>query len=672
MTNPTIDKPPRIEVEDLDLLEKRRKKQRKKLGLKALLGKGPAENRIYRHLLGYVRPYRSVLAVALVLAALAGMFKGLQVLMLEQVLRPILEAAVPRSGVQSAVDVVLALEGVDAPAEGWTAPLVRAWSTVTAVMQAALVAAGAWWSTLTAGQRLGGAIGSFFGLVLLAEVMRYSQRMITRRVALEIVRNLRFDVFAKLMQLSLRFFHKNPSGRLMSRVTNDLSNLGGILVDIMVIYLTDLFSVLTLMVFLYWKAGWVVTAALGVGFACIVPAQRIAKRIRRKEHDNLRKMGNVFESLSEVLSAQKIVKAFGAEEHELARFRRLNDDYTEGRMKIAMLRARTGPMMEIIGGAGVAVILWFGGMVVIGGEMDGAEFFTIILLITTLIGSLRRLGEANTKVQSGIASADRVATVLYTEAEIVDRPGAVALDAVREGIRFEDVSYSYDPDHPVLRGISFDLPRGHSLGIVGPTGSGKSTISDLLPRFFDPDRGRVIVDGRDVRDYSIESLRDKIAMVTQDSVLFRDTVAANIAYARPDTPREDIERVAQAAFAHEFILKMPQGYDTVVGERGVTLSGGERQRIAIARALLCDAPILILDEATSALDSQAEEVVQRAIERLKQGRTTITIAHRLSTVRDCDSILVISEGEILERGSHAELIASGGLYARLYATQMGS
>jgi subfamily B ATP-binding cassette protein MsbA len=380
-------------------------------------------------------------------------------------------------------------------------------------------------------------------------------------------------------------------------------------------------------------------------------------------------MGTLYNSIGEVLSAQKIVKAYGAEAHEAERFRRINDDWTQARMKAIAIKTRTGPMVELAGACGLGLIVWFGGLRVINGTWNAAEFMAILLVLVKLIGSMRRLGMLNNRVQTGIASADRVSTVLFAKREIVDEPGADELTSVDGGIELRSVSFGYDPGQPVLHDISFQVPRGGSLAIVGPTGSGKSTISDLLPRFFDPEQGVVMISGRDIRDYTVESLRRNIAIVTQDTILFQDTIAANIAYARPETPMEKIIEAAKAAHAHDFIMATPDGYETFVGERGMTLSGGERQRVAIARALLRDAPILVLDEATSALDSKAEKVVQGAIDTLKHGRTTVTIAHRLSTIRDADQILVIAEGRIAERGTHAKLLAAGGLYAEMWNAQ---
>jgi ABC-type multidrug transport system fused ATPase/permease subunit len=308
-------------------------------------------------------------------------------------------------------------------------------------------------------------------------------------------------------------------------------------------------------------------------------------------------------------------------------------------------------------------------MQVIRNEWARADLMAVIFLLVQAVAAMRRLGDTNSKLHSGLSSADRVATVLYSEPEFVDAPDAIDIQGLQRDLVYDKVSYDHDPEHPVLRDISFRLPKGRTLALVGHTGSGKTTLADLLPRFYEVDEGAIQIDGVDIRRLRIASLRDQIALVTQDTLLFRDTVANNIAYGREGTTREEIERVARAANAHDFILRLPQGYDTEIGERGTKLSGGERQRISIARALLKDAPILILDEATSALDTASEAVVQQAINNLKAGRTTIVIAHRLSTIREADQILVLDRGRIAERGTHQELLARGGIYAEMINIQ---
>lgn len=645
---------PRIEVEDLDVIEKRRSKTRRSSLWRALRGQTDDETRIYRELAGYARPYWPALVLALVMSNVGAALTVSQIFVITKVLEPIWNMGVVdplASTLQLAADVL----GTSGGPAAWGLGALGATSLA--------------WTLLPPLTQLGLAVAVFMALVLAAEANKYAHKVIMRTVSLEVVSDVRCALFDRLMDLSVRFFIKNPSGHLLSRITHDLNMLGKAIVEVVVVSAQDAFTLLWLFIYLWIAGGSLVLGGILVGLLAFFPIARLSRRIRKKEHDTRKKMSTLFQTLSEVLQAQKIVKAFGAEDHERRRFRAVNDQWTESRKKAVTINARTAPLVEITGAVGVCALLWYGGTGVLEGRWNGPQFVAILMVIIKMVGSVRRLGELNNRVQAGMASADRVATVLYSEPEIVDREGADTLDGVHEGIVFDDVCYSYEPDEPVLRNISFTLPRERSLAIVGPTGAGKSTVGDLVPRFFDPDTGAVRIDGVDVRDYTVASLRRQIALVTQDTILFQGTLADNIAYAREDTPRDAIEQAARAAHAHDFITRLPEGYDTRVGERGMTLSGGERQRVAIARALLSGAPILILDEATAALDSQAEKVVQDALEALKQGRTTITIAHRLSTIRDADTILVLTRGEIAEQGSHDELLAAGGLYAQMWGMQ---
>jgi ATP-binding cassette, subfamily B, bacterial MsbA len=659
---------PNVIVEDIDALEARRLQQHgRKYGFRDLFtGRDPddpSQPAIYRRLFRFARPFTAGIIAALFMSVFAAAAKMGFVFIMKRVLEPLLE--------QGRGDVLPALGRTverAARASAWGDPdsLVREAATRVALLAGMADTA---WRGVPAQRQLLLAAGAMVLLSLIEQVNKYNQKLLMRSVALDIVSTIRVALFDRLMTFSMRFFQANHSGKLMSRLTNDLNNLGTMLVDVTVDFTTDFFTLLGALIYLYVEGGSVVLAGLGIAVASFVPVQQISRRIRRKESSNQSRMGTLFMSLSETLGSQKIVKAFNGEQHERERFRHVDDAYTEGRKKAAQLRARVEPAVEIIGMLGVALLVYFGGLQVIEGRWVDTDFFAIILLLVQAVAAMRRLGDTNSKLNAGLSSADRVATMLYSEPEIVDVPDAFAIDGLHHGLSFRGVSYDHDPAHPVLREISFELPRGRTLALVGPTGSGKSTLGDLVPRFFDVDAGAVLIDGRDVRTITLASLRRQIALVTQDTVLFRDTIAHNIAYARPDTPMEEIVRAAKAANAHDFIMRLPAGYQTEIGERGLKLSGGERQRVAIARALLKDAPILILDEATSALDTASEAVVQDAINRLKAGRTTIVIAHRLSTVRDADLILVLDRGRIRERGTHDELVGLGGMYSEMVSVQ---
>ncbi|HZM00239.1 MAG TPA: ABC transporter ATP-binding protein, partial [Planctomycetota bacterium] len=525
------------------------------------------------------------------------------------------------------------------------------------------------WLNLEPFEQLAAACAFFVLLAMIEQSNKYAQKLIMRSVVLRIVSDIRLALFDRLMSFSMRFYQANHSGRLMSRLTGDLHGLGVLLVDVVIDLATDCFTLIGALLGLYLKGGWLVLAGLALSVVSFVPVQVLARRLRRKESDNQSRLASLFINLSEVFTAQKVVKAFGAEDYEQARFRRVNEQYVSGQMKATDLRARVQPLVDVIGAVGIALLVWLGGLQVVDGNWAVGDLFGVIFLLVQVIGALRRLSDTNTKLHGGLASADRVATVLDSDPEIVDAPDAVALDGFHRGISFREVRYDHDPAHPVLRDVTFELHKGRTLAVVGPTGSGKTTLADLVPRFYDVQGGAVLIDGRDVREIKLASLRALVSVVTQDPVLFRDTLRANIAYARPDTPMEDIVAAAKAAHAHDFIMRLPQGYDTAVGERGLTLSGGERQRVAIARALLKNAPILILDEATSALDSASEQLVQAALANLKAGRTTIVIAHRLSTVRDADVILVLERGRVVETGAHSALMRKGGIYAEMVKIQ---
>jgi len=651
----------RVILEDLDVLEARLNRQlERKRGLRRLLARRPTDDRgrplpFARDLLRYLRPFWPAILAALGMAVVGGLLNGSKIVSFEKLLAPIVDAGPPLDPGR-ALGIALTLgHGFDGALELGA--------------RAVLVGLHLLWEAHPPIAQLGIATVLVFTAVVLAQVNNYGQKLVMRAVALESVRRIRTDLFERMLSLSHRFFGVNHSGKLVSRLTNDLQSYGSLMVDVFVSVFTDAFTIVVALGYLWMHGGAVVVMGLVLALAALVPIHRIARRIRSKEKKAQKRMSDVFVTLSEALSAHHIVKSYAGETHERDRFDDANRAFTREQFKSSELRARTDPIAELISGCGVALLLWFGGQQVLEGRLEPSKMMAMFTALIIAGGAVRRIGAINTKYQRGMASADRVAFLLFSEPEIVDAPDARPITSLGEGIEFRHVSFSHEPDKPILDDISFVLPKGKTLALVGPTGAGKSTVAELVPRFYDVDGGAVLVDGVDVRRLRLADLRSLVAFVTQDAFLFRDTILANIAYAAPGTPREAVVEAARVAYAHDFIERLPLGYETPAGERGARLSGGERQRISIARALLRDAPVLILDEATSALDSQSEAIVQRALANLRRGRTSIIIAHRLSTIVDADIILVLDRGRVVQQGTHEELLRRGGLYADLWRIQ---
>lgn len=504
----------------------------------------------------------------------------------------------------------------------------------------------------------------------LKNVFDFLKGYLVARVEQGVTRDLRNEVYDHLLELDLAFFGRTRMGQIVSRLTHDVEQLRTLVTRELAKILSSAveFAVfLTVMLALSWK----LTLA-----ACIVIPGTMAiwgplvRKLRRGDRRVLNLAGEVNAHILETLSGIRLVKSSGAEERERSRFHGLTGDYFRTFVRTERWRALAGPLTEMLVAVGTVVILWYGArLVVLEGELTGAEFVGFLALSLKLYAPVKYIAKFPALVQPGLAGGERVFEFLDAPVEIRDRAGARPLPGLAGEIRFEDVSFAYRPGDPVLQGIDLVVPAGHVVALVGPSGAGKSTLVDLLGRFYDVTGGRITVDGTDIREVTVRSLRDLLGIVSQETVLFHDTVRANIAYGRPGATDPEVEAAARAANAHEFIAVLPDGYDTVVGERGTRLSGGQRQRIAIARALLRDPPILVLDEATSALDTESERLVQGAIERLLQGRTVFVIAHRLSTIQKADRIVVLEGGRIVETGTHLELLAAGGLYHHLHELQ---
>jgi len=506
------------------------------------------------------------------------------------------------------------------------------------------------------------------GLFLLKGLFDYGQGYLMSFVGQRIITDLRERIYHHVHSLSLPFFTKNPTGVLMSRILNDVNLVQGAVSDSVTGLLKDIFTILGLVFVVFYRDWQLALIALVVFPIAVYPIVKFGRKLRSYSTRSQMTLADLSTLLLETISGSRIVKAFNMEEYERKRFSKVNEKLFGLMRKSFRVRAVSHPLMETLGGLGIAAIVFYGGYNVIQGTATAGTFFSFLAALLMLYEPVKRLSNVNNSIQQGLAGASRIFEILDTVPEIRNKPGARDLAEIRRGIEFQDVSFKYEEGW-VLKNINLKIQAGEVVAFVGASGGGKTTLVNLVPRFYDVDSGRILIDGADIRELTVESLRGKIAMVTQQTILFNDTVEQNIAYGNIGQPREKIVEAAEAAFAHNFIRNLPEGYQTRIGEQGVKLSGGERQRISIARALLKNAPILILDEATSSLDSESEVEVQKAVEYLMQGRTTLVIAHRLSTIRKADRIVVIAGGEIVEEGTHEELLEKDGEYRKLYLLQ---
>ena len=500
----------------------------------------------------------------------------------------------------------------------------------------------------------------------------YGQSYLMNYVGQRVIIDIRKAVFEKLQRLSLSFYDKNKTGTIMSYVTNDVNALQAAMVENVVEMVTEsviLIASIVMMIYLDWRLFLVTFSTFPVVLLFI---DQFGKRIRKSGSRIQEATADITSVLQETVSSARVIKSFVREEYEINRFDQENIKNFRANMKYAQLSATLTPTIEFVAAVGVTIILWYGGNSVIEGTITAGSLVAFLTYAVNISNPIKRLSRVIGNIQKALAAAQRVFDVLDLPETIHNAPDAKALPMVKGNVRFNNVSFSYNPGEQVLNNVSFDVKPGEMIAFVGPSGAGKSTVASLLPRFYDVTDGRITIDGEDIRRVTLQSLREQVGIVPQETVLFNGSVYDNILYGRLDATKEEVEAAAKAANAHTFITELPQGYQTMLGDRGVNISGGQRQRISIARAILKNPQILILDEATSALDTESERVVQEALDRLMIGRTSFVIAHRLSTIKNADKIMVLEKGCLVEQGAHDELMAKDGLYAHLYKIQYRS
>jgi subfamily B ATP-binding cassette protein MsbA len=506
------------------------------------------------------------------------------------------------------------------------------------------------------------------GIFFLKAACNYGQTILMSFIGLRIVADLRNRLYEQIQKQSLAFFTKHPTGVLMSRITNDVIAIQSASSEAVTSLIKDTVTLISLICVIFYTDWKLALIALIVFPFTIYPISKFGKKMRTVTKSTQITMGTLSSLLQETISGTRIVKAFCMEKYESNRFAAENERLFKLNMKTVSINAISSPLMDFLAGLGIAAIIFYGGYRVVQGYSTPGTFVTFLAAALMLYEPVKRLTNVNNTIQQGIAGADRVFSIIDLVPDIKDKSDAINLPHVSRGIDIENVTFCYEQT-PVLKNINLSIKAGEVVAFVGMSGGGKTSLVNLIPRFYDVASGRILIDGYDIRDLTVQSLRGQMAIVTQQTILFNDTVRNNIAYGDIDRTEDEIISAAKAANAHDFIMKLPNGYDSNIGELGTKLSGGEKQRISIARALLKDAPILILDEATSSLDTEAEIEVQDALDNLMKGRTTLVIAHRLSTIRNADRIIALVNGEIVEEGSHETLMAKKGEYFRLYNLQ---
>ncbi len=502
-------------------------------------------------------------------------------------------------------------------------------------------------------------------------VFYYGQAYLVSYIGQRVIIDVREVLFRKFQRMPLSYFDRHQTGETMSYLTNDVNALQNALVDSLIEMTTEgsiLIGSLGMMVYLDWKLSILTLVVIPV----VGQAMKVfGRKIKVTGTVIQERLADITSLLQESISAIRVVKSFVREDYEIQRFCRQNELNFQAAMKNVQLKSLLTPTVEFLAAVAVTLIVWFGGYEVVNGDITAGALVAFLTYAVNLANPVKRLSRVYGNIQKAMAAVDRVFAVIDLEETVSNRPGAADLPAIQGHVTVKDVSFGYKEGVPALQHVSLEVQPGQMIAFVGPSGAGKSTIANLIPRFYDVSEGSILIDGHDIRDVTVESLRQQIGIVPQETMLFSSTVRENIRYGRLDATDEEVEAAAKAANADAFIREMPDGYDTQIGERGLNLSGGQRQRISIARAILKNPRILILDEATSALDTESEKVVQAALDKLMVGRTSFVIAHRLSTVFEANQIYVIDNGQIHEHGTHEELLEKGGLYSNLYHIQFG-
>jgi subfamily B ATP-binding cassette protein MsbA len=511
-----------------------------------------------------------------------------------------------------------------------------------------------------------------FGIIALfifRGICRFSYDSTIKLAGQKAIQDIRNDLYQSTIRNDMPFFNRQVTGELMSRMTNDIGMMQEGMANVVCGLFRDLISMISLLGVIFYRNWQLAILCFVVLPLTIYPAQLIGKKIKNSAHRTLTVMGGIGMILQETFSGIKVIKAFGLEETVIKRFRNENMTFLTQYKRFIKYESLAMPVSEVITSFGIAAVVYLGGNQVLSGKMTPSELFSFIAAMIMLFNPVKKLQGSYNVLQRSTGGAERVFELMDAQRTVIDRESALDLRRVTGRVEFRGVSFGYGDD-VVLSGINLSVDPGRMVALVGPSGGGKSTLAALLMRFYDVSAGSILLDGHDLRTITLASLNRQFALVDQETTLFNDTIANNIRYGKPDATDEEVKAAANTAFAHDFILQLPEGYDTNIGDRGTRLSGGQRQRICIARALLKDAPILILDEATSALDTESEKMVQKALDNLMQNRTTFVIAHRLSTIQHADTIMVLEKGQIAETGSHSDLVEGGGLYSRLSGMQI--